>query len=72
LQFACSYYNDTSNVVTWGLGSDEMCVFLAFTDSPYNWGGGETVDEPPPNEPTPIGSVMSYTAPCAVFADPGQ
>ena len=71
LRFSCSYYNDTASVVTWGLGNQEMCVFLAFTDSLYNWGGGETTDEPP-GDPTDVDGVMSYTQPCAVFADPAN
>ena len=36
----------TRERVDWGIGNQEMCVFLAFTDSPYNWGGGATRRRP--------------------------
>jgi hypothetical protein len=68
LRFSCDYFNNTSQTVGWGIGNQEMCVFLAFTDSTYLWGGGEVDDEPPPTAPTLDGNVMSYSAPCQVFA----
>jgi hypothetical protein len=70
LRFSCDYYNDTDTTVSWGNGSAEMCVFLAFSDSAYNWGGGVTSNDAP-GDPT-IGSdgVMTYTHGCSVFANP--
>ena len=40
LHFACDYDNVTDNPLYWGNGGGEMCVLLAFTDSPYKWAGG--------------------------------
>jgi hypothetical protein len=68
LRFACDFYNPTAQVVEWGFADGEMCVFLAFSDSPYAWGGGvNDSDEPAMNE-TVVGNALHYTNPCAVFA----
>lgn len=40
LRTSCSYFNPRSENVGWGLGDQEMCVLLAFTDSELFWGGG--------------------------------
>ena len=71
LKFSCSYYNDTANVVTWGLGSEEMCVFLAFTDSPYNFGGGVTAPDAA-GDPSVVDGVQEFTHACTVYAVPGN
>jgi hypothetical protein len=71
LKFSCSYFNDTSNVITWGLGSEEMCVFLAFTDSEYNWGGGVTSPDAA-GDPTIVDGVQEFTHPCMAYATPGN
>ncbi len=67
IRFSCDYYNSTSAVVGWGNGNQEMCVFLAFTDSTYNWGGG-AIDDDPPGDPTMDGNVFTYTHACSVYA----
>jgi hypothetical protein len=68
LRFACDFYNPRAQAVEWGFGDQEMCVFLAFSDSPYAWGGGvNDSDELPLNE-TAVGGALHYTNPCAVFA----
>jgi hypothetical protein len=47
LRFACTYENPRDVTVKWGNGDQEMCIFLAFTDSSYMWGGGVlTPDDP--------------------------
>jgi hypothetical protein len=67
LRFSCDYYNNTASTVVWGTGSNEMCVFLAFSDSPYKWGGGvEMTDAPGPG--TLVNGVMTYTHACTVQA----
>ena len=71
LKFSCSYFNDTANVVSWGLGSQEMCVFLAFTDSPYNFGGGVTAPDAA-GDPTIVGGVQEFSHACTVYAVPGN
>jgi hypothetical protein len=68
LRFACDYYNSSDATVSWGNGTAEMCVFLAFSDSAYNWGGGVTSTDSPGN-PTVVDGVMTYTHACNVFAN---
>ena len=68
LRLSCSYYNPRAETVGWGVGDQEMCVFLAFSDSPSNWGGGAVDDDQPPGDPTILADgVMSYTHACGVF-----
>jgi hypothetical protein len=67
LRFWCEFYNPRPDVVKWGVGDQEMCVFLAFSDSPYNWGGGVNDEGDPENE-TMVGNAMHYSNPCTVFA----
>ncbi|MBA3539729.1 MAG: hypothetical protein H0T79_08860 [Deltaproteobacteria bacterium] len=66
LRFSCEFYNPRSEEVTWGIGDQEMCVFLAFSDSPYNWGGGATTREPP-GPRTDVDGVATFTHDCDVF-----
>jgi hypothetical protein len=71
IRFSCDYTNPTNATVRWGVGNQEMCVFLAFTDATYNWGGGVVSDQPP-GTPTDINGVMTYTVPppgCSVYAN---
>jgi hypothetical protein len=71
LRFSCDYFNPTTNTVKWGNGDQEMCVFLAFSDSQYNWGGGVLEDDPPGN-PQQVGNEMHFSNPCQVFANDGS
>ena len=68
LRMSCEFLNQTSKVIRWGVGDQEMCVFLAFSDSPYNWGGGVLQEDPPAN-PVMVGNMMTYTNGCMVFAN---
>ncbi|MBX3162574.1 MAG: hypothetical protein KF773_41820 [Deltaproteobacteria bacterium] len=68
LRLSCTYFNPRAEVVRWGFGDQEMCVFLAFSDSPYNWGGGMLEQDPPANE-TQVGNEMHYSNGCQVFAN---
>jgi hypothetical protein len=68
LRFSCDYYNPRSDTVRWGVGDQEMCVFLAFSDSTYNWGGG-VVSRDEPGNPVEVGGEMQYSNPCTVFAN---
>lgn len=68
IRMTCDYYNNRGNVVGWGIGDQEMCVFLAFTDSTYNFGGG-VLDEDPPQNQMMVGNTMTYENPCVVFAN---
>ena len=67
LRFSCTFYNPRSTTVKWGTGDQEMCVFLAFTDSVFNWGGG-VIDDTDPLNPVQVGNEMQYTNPCLVIA----
>jgi hypothetical protein len=72
LRFTCQYYNNTAATVVWGNGGEEMCVFLAFSDSPDNWGGGVPQDTNP-GTGTPVGGVMTFTHACdQIFANPAN
>lgn len=68
IRFSCDFYNNRANSVGWGIGDQEMCVFLAFSDSTYNWGGG-VLDEDEPQNPVMVGNTMTFENPCAIFAN---
>ena len=67
LRMSCDYANTRDTTVGWGNGDQEMCVFLAFSDSPYNWGGGVTSGDAP-GDPTDVAGVMTYSHACSLFA----
>jgi hypothetical protein len=67
LRFSCDYFNNTDATVPWGVGTNEMCVYLAFSDSKFNWGGGVETDMPP-GDPTDVNGVMTYSHACQVLA----
>lgn len=71
LRMSCDFYNPRSEVVRWGIGDQEMCVFLAFSDSTYLWSGGVLSRQEPANE-TQVGNVLQYTNPCTVFGISAQ
>ena len=71
LRMSCEYYNPRAQVVGWGVGDQEMCVFLAFSDSQYNFGGGVN-DRAPPENPLMVGSMMTYSNACTVYANDGS
>ena len=67
LRLSCDFANPRDTTVGWGVGDQEMCVFLAFSDSKAHWGGGALSSDA--GEPTILeGGVMSYTHDCNVFA----
>jgi hypothetical protein len=68
LRFACDFYNPRAEAVEWGVGDQEMCVFLAFSDSAYAWGGGVNDDEELPLNETQVDNALHYSNPCEVFA----
>lgn len=68
IRFSCDFYNPRSQVVRWGVGDQEMCVFLAFTDSTYNFGGG-VLERDEPGNPLMVGNTMTYENPCLVIAN---
>lgn len=40
LDFSCGFNNTTDAPLSWGNAGGEMCVLLAYTDSPAVWAGG--------------------------------
>lgn len=40
IRVTCVYDNPRSEDVGYGIGDQEMCLMLAFTDSEFQWGGG--------------------------------
>src|SRR5262249_31057057 len=66
--FSCSYQNPTTKEVVWGIGDQEMCEMLGFSESPtvydaYVDDGMNMVG------PTQNGVVMN-TGPCTILALP--
>lgn len=70
LRFSCDFFNPRASVVEWGVGDQEMCVFLAFSDSPADWGGGVNLPGAPQNE-IEVDGALHYTNPCDVFTTGG-
>jgi len=66
IRFACDYDNPGSTTVGWGIGSNEMCVFLAFSDSDYFWAGGAL--EGSAGTPMDVNGMPTFTHPCQVYA----
>jgi hypothetical protein len=62
IRFSCDYDNTTSQTLVWGNGTNEMCMFLAFSDSAYQWGIGIPFDEAPPSPGVMLDGVMTFTA----------
>jgi hypothetical protein len=63
LRFSCDYDNPRDTVVTWGVGDQEMCTFLAWTDSEYTWTGGVLLANETPTI-TDMGTYVEYAYPC--------
>lgn len=70
LRFTCTFENPGPDTVRWGIGDQEMCVMLAFTDSEYNWGGG--VLDRRPGTPVDDGTVVRYQRDCELYALPAK
>ena len=68
IRMSCDFFNPRAQTVRWGFGKQEMCVFLAFSDSQFNWGGGVLSEESPQN-PVEVGGATHFTNPCTVFAN---
>jgi len=67
LRLTCDYYNNTNTTIRYGNGDGEMCIFNAFSDSPYNWAGG-ALDSGDPGTPTNVDGVATFTRSCQVYA----
>jgi hypothetical protein len=67
LRMSCEFNNPRDATVRWGVGDQEMCVFLAFSDSTYNWGGG-VLEKDAPGNPMLDGNMMTFSNSCSVYA----
>jgi hypothetical protein len=67
LRLTCEYYNNTDAMIYHGNGDGEMCVFLAFSDSAWLWGGGALDEVPDPLSGVDQGGFMTYTRNCQLF-----
>ena len=66
LRMSCAYNNDRDTTVGWGVGDQEMCVVLAFTDSPYVWGGG-VINNDGPGTSVDTGTEVDFTHACSLI-----
>ena len=67
LRLSCDYFNDTNQTLYYGNGDGEMCIFNAFSDSPYMWAGG-ALNSGSPGPATDVNGVLTYRRDCQVFA----
>jgi hypothetical protein len=67
IRFSCTFENRRAATVGWGVGDQEMCIIVAYTDSTYTWAGGITS----PEDPGPAvnnGGIFDFTgSACSVF-----
>jgi hypothetical protein len=70
VRFSCTYENPRAESVGYGIGDQEMCVLLAFTDSTMLWGGGlyGEVGEPTMND----GMATFVDSGCGVLGYPAS
>lgn len=69
IRFSCTYDNTTDRTVGYGnSGQDEMCIFLAFTDSDLAFAGGVVRGEA--TKAGMDGDVALYTGACDTIAVP--
>jgi hypothetical protein len=71
LRLTCDYYNNTDATIRYGNGGGEMCIFNAFSDSPFTWAGG-ALDSGPIGTPVDVGGVATFTQSCAVYGIEGK
>lgn len=65
LRMTCKYENPRDATVGFGIGDQEMCVLLGFTDSQHQWGGLYNSD---PGTPIEDGGVTRYDHGCTPFS----
>jgi hypothetical protein len=69
MRYWCEFDNPRDTEVRWGVGSQEMCTFLAFQDSPAKIAGGAlNYNETPVI--TDHGDYIDYAYPCDLIATP--
>lgn len=68
LRLTCGYDNPTDDRIVWGIGDDEMCIFLAYTDSPYIWAGGMLGTAEDNREVGVVDGVSMNEGPCVLVS----
>jgi hypothetical protein len=68
IRLTCDYYNNTDAMIRYGNGDGEMCIFNAFSDSPYKWAGGALGNDIDPNSGVDADGMVTFTRTCQVFA----
>ena len=63
LRVTCDFDNPRDTAVHYGVGDDEMCIFLGFTESTYQWAGIAEWNAPVTTTTDPSG-VITHDAPC--------
>ncbi len=71
IRMSCSYNNDRDATVGWGVGDQEMCVVLAFTDSTFTWGGGVITNDGPGTS-VDTGTEVDFTHACSLITTPAN
>ena len=66
IRVTCAYDNPTDQLVRYGVGDQEMCVMLAFTDSDRTWGGG-VLERSGDREVANDGETSFHEAPCRMI-----
>lgn len=66
LRFSCTYDNPRDTTVGWGVGDQEMCVLLAFTDSAYVWAGG-AINVDGAGSGSDTGTEIDFTHACSLI-----
>jgi hypothetical protein len=70
IRFSCTYENPRPESVGYGIGDQEMCVLLAFTDSTHLWGGGLYGE---PGEPSMVNGMPTFVDDaCGVLGYPAS
>jgi hypothetical protein len=69
LRFTCVFDNPRDDTVGWGVGDQEMCVFLGWSDSPNMWAGG-VLSETDIGTPVDDGDIVKFERDCWVITFP--
>jgi hypothetical protein len=73
LRFDCEFDNPRDTTVGWGVGDQEMCIIVAYTDSTYTWGGGVVTPDDPGSGVMGVDGVVDFTAPaCQVLVSDAE
>jgi len=69
LRLSCTFDNPRDATVGWGIGDQEMCMALMFSDSPYTWQAGYFDEASAPGSGVSHDGLVEFTAPsCDVRA----